>query len=466
MVTTLGALMANLDSTIVVIGLPTLLEDLNATIVHGIWIITGYQLIITILLVVLGRLADMRGRVKLYNLGFAVFTIGSLFCGLSRNGEQLVAFRILQGAGGAMLIANSAAIVTDAFPRHQLGTGLGINMMAGTLGAIAGYTLSGVMIAMFGWRSIFLVNVPIGIFATYWGHKQLKEVAARPTGQKFDYAGAILYCVGLSVILLALTIGDPLSVRNLTILAGGFTLFLAVVFVETRQMYPTLDVSLFRIRSFAAGNTAGFLNSLAFHCGPFLRSLYLQMVLGYNPLKAGAILIPMEFLVFIVTPISGRLSDKYGHRWLSSIGLALNASALFWFSTLNENTPFGTVLISLGLFGFGRALFFPPNTSSVMGSVPAEKRGVANGMRTTLNHTGNALSIPFSLMLMTLVMPYDRLSQIVSGSQLVSSNELLTFLKAINHACLVLGIITALAIIPSFLRGKRVSASPNSKITG
>jgi MFS family permease len=167
------------------------------------------------------------------------------------------------------------------------------------------------------------------------------------------------------------------------------------------------------------------------------------------------LLIPMQIAVLILSPISGRLSDRYGSRVLCSAGLALNAAALIWFSTLNEKSSYSDILISLVLFGVGMALFGAPNTSSIMSSVPAEKRGIANGIRTTLRQTGSAISLPFSLLLMTLVMPYDELSQIVSGSQLVSSDELNIFLSAINHACLILGIIVLLAIIPSLLRGPR-----------
>ena len=167
----------------------------------------------------------------------------------------------------------------------------------------------------------------------------------------------------------------------------------------------------------------------------------------------------MEIVIFVLSPISGRLADRYGSRVLSSVGLALNAAALIWFSTLNERSSYSAVLISLLLFGFGMALFASPNTSSIMGSVPAEKRGVANGIRMTLSQTGTVLSVPFSLLLMTLVMPYDKLSQIVSSSQLINSNELPIFLKAINHACFILGIIVLFAIIPSLLRGQREKAT-------
>jgi len=452
-VTTVGMFMASLDMSIVVVGLPTILQSLHASIVHGIWIITGYNLMMTILAVILGRLADLYGRVKLYNLGFALFTVGSLLCALSRTGDQLIIFRFLQGFGAALLAVNSVAIITDAFPKGELGQGLGINIMAANLGNIAGYTLSGVMITYFGWRSIFLLNVPIGIFGTIWGYLRLKEISVKPVGGKFDYAGSILYCIGLATILLALTIGDPLSGRNIAILGSGLVFFVAVIFVELRQKYPTLDLTLFKIRVFAAGNIAGFLNGIAFCSGPFLRSLYLQLILGYSALKTGVLLIPMEIVVFFISPISGRLADRYGSRVLSSIGLALNASALIWFSTLNQKSSYGAVLISLLLFGFGAALFSTPNVSSVMGSVPAEKRGVANGIRLTLNSTANVLSVPISLLLMTLVMPYAKLSQIVGSTQLNNSNEIPIFLKAINHACFILGIVILFAIIPSLLRG-------------
>ena len=362
-VTSVGSFMSALDGSIVVIGLPTVLQNLHANLVEGVWIITGYKLILTILLIMFGRLADLYGRVRLYNLGFVIFTIGSLLCALSRTGEQLIIFRFIQGSGAALLVTNSAAIVTDAFPKAELATGLGTNMMASNFGAVAGYTLSGVMITYFGWRSMFLINVPIGIFGTIWGYLRLKEIGIKNVGQKFDYAGAILYCIGLATILLALTIGDPSSGRNIAILGGGIAFFVAVIFVELKQKYPTIDVTLFKIRLFATGNIASFLNALTFSCGPFLRSLYLQLVLGYSPLKTGLSLIPMDILIFVLNPFSGRLADRYGGRLLTSLGLAFDGAALLWFSTLGERSSYGTVLISLLLFGFGLALFAPANTS-------------------------------------------------------------------------------------------------------
>jgi EmrB/QacA subfamily drug resistance transporter len=462
-VTTVGTFMASLDSSIVVVGLPTILQKLHASLYHGIWIITGYSLMTLVLLVVLGRLADLYGRVRLYNLGFAIFTVGSALCALSRTGEELIIFRFLQGTGSALLIANSVAIITDAFPKNELGMGLGTGIMALNLGNIAGYTLGGVMISYFGWQSIFLINVPIGIFGTIWGYVRLKEISVRPVGEKFDYTGSILYCIALSVILLALTIGDPLSGRNLAILGAGLAIFVAVIFVELRQKHPTLDLRLFKIRLFAAGNLAAFLNNMGFSCGPFLRSLYLQLILGYSAAKTGVMLIPMEIIIFAISPISGRLADKYGSRVLGTVGLVLNGTAFIWFSTLTAHSSYASVLVSMILFGFGMALFASPNTSSIMGSVPAEKRGIANGIRMTVAQTAGVLCVPFSLMLMTLVMPYNRLSQIISNSQLSGANEIPVFLRAVNHACFILGIIVFLAIIPSLLRGPKEEGVTGTK---
>ena len=428
-VTNIGSFMAALDGTIVVIGLPTMLQNLHAGIYDGVWIITGYGLMIAVSLSIVGRLGDLLGRVRLYDLGFVVFTVGSLLCALSRDGGQLVIFRFFQGIGAALLVANSAAIITDAFPKGKLATGLGTNMMASNLGAIAGYTLGGVMITYFGWRSIFLLNVPIGIFGTIWGYYRLKEVSVKVIGQKFDFAGSVLYCIGLATILFALTVGNPTSGGNITILTCGLAFFVAVIFVELKQKYPTIDLTLFKIRQFAACNFASFLLAFTFACGPFLRSLHLQLVLGYSPLKAGLLLIPMDTLILLLNPISGRMADKYGGRALSTLGLIFSAAALIWFSTLTATSPYSTLLISLILFGIGLALFAPANASSVMSSVPAEKRGISNGIRMTLNQTGGVLSVPFSLLLMTLVMPYAKLSKIVGSSQLINSNEIPYFLR-------------------------------------
>src|SRR5947209_9860750 len=213
-VTTVGIFMATLDSSIVVVGLPQVVSDLKTNLVVGVWIITIYRLMITVLLVGIGRWADMHGRVRLYNTGFAIFTLGSLLSGLSPTAEALLAFRLVQGIGAALLFVNSVAIVTDAFSGKDLGKGIGINQVAINAGTITGYTLSGVLIQLFTWRSIFLVNVPIGIFGTYWSRKRLKEISRPAVGEKFDAAGAITFSVAITLLLLGLTLGSLTDLAN------------------------------------------------------------------------------------------------------------------------------------------------------------------------------------------------------------------------------------------------------------
>lgn len=204
-VTTVGAFMAALDSSVLIVGLPTVLHELNATLVHGVWIMTGYRLATTILLVAIGRVADMLGRVRLYNLGFAIFTVASALCGLSQTGDQLVFFRLIQGIGAALLIVNSVTLIADVFPSKELGTGIGINFMAFNLGSIVGYTISGLMVDLVGWRYIFFLNVPVGVFGTMWAHLRLKEMH-RGVSEKFDFFGAVLYSSALTLILIALSL--------------------------------------------------------------------------------------------------------------------------------------------------------------------------------------------------------------------------------------------------------------------
>jgi EmrB/QacA subfamily drug resistance transporter len=285
-VTTVGGFMGSVDSSIVIIALPTLLHDLNATLFEGVWVVAGYTLVMTIFLVALGRVGDMFGRVRLFNLGFAVFTIFSALCGLSQNGSQLVVFRLAQGIGAALLIVNSVALVADTFPASELGLGIGIYFMAWNVGAIAGYTLGGLIVGLIGWRFIFFVNVPIGICGTVLSHLKLKETYRGSSG-KFDYIGTTLYSGALTSILVALTLEDvSLSLIFLLFVVGFFALVMFVL-VERGSKEPALDLTLFREREFSAGNVASLLNALAFNSLPFVVTLYLELVRHLDPLTTG-----------------------------------------------------------------------------------------------------------------------------------------------------------------------------------
>lgn len=454
-VTTVGIFMATLDASVVVVGLPVIIEDLNTSLFAGIWVITGYRLMITILLVTIGRFADILGRVKLYYAGFAVFTAGSALCGLSPSGELLIVSRLIQGFGAALLFVNSMAIVVDAFPTAELGTAIGINQTAINAGTIVGYTLSGVLIGLFGWRSIFWVNVPIGIFGTFWSRRQLKELYGHIGKEKFDYPGAILFSTALTTVLLALTLGDLSSLFTQALLAGSIVLFAVFLTHERRAIQPVMDLSLFRIRQFTAGNLTNLLNGLAFAALAFELTLYFELVKGYSPFQTGIALIPMDLTLIIIGPISGRLSDKYGGRDLSTIGLAITSIALLVFSTFTVATSEVYIAAALALGGFGIGLFRSPNASSVMGSVPPKRRGIGAGVRSTILNTSSVVSIPLALTLMTVVMPYDRLAVVVSASTLGNSQEVLQLLGAIKYAFYAFAAINGLAVIVSALRGPK-----------
>src|SRR6059036_103737 len=311
-VTTVGIFMATLDSSIVVVGLPEVVSQLNTSIVIGVWIITIYRLMIAILLVTLGRVADMHGRVRLYVWGFAIFTIGSLLSGLSLTAYELLASRLVQGVGAALLFVNSVALGTDAFQGPELGKGIGINQVAINAGTITGYILSGVLIQLFTWRSISLVNVPIGIFGTYWSRRRLKEISQPTRGEKFDLLGAASFSSSITLLLLGLTIGSLTDALNLVLIVWSGFLMVFFFLVERRTKFPVLDLSLFRIRLFTAGNIANLLSGLAFAGLAFVMTLYFQLVRGYDPLHAGIFLIPLDATLIFIGPISGSLSDRWG----------------------------------------------------------------------------------------------------------------------------------------------------------
>lgn len=451
--------MATLDSSIVVVGLPQVVADLKTNLVVGVWIITIYRLMITVLLVGIGRWADMHGRVRLYNLGFAIFTLGSLLSGLSPTAEALLAFRLVQGLGAALLFVNSVAIVTDAFSGKDLGKGIGINQVAINAGTITGYTLSGVLIQLFTWRSIFLVNVPVGVFGTLWSRKRLKEISHPAVEEKFDAPGAISFSAAVTLLLLGLTLGSLTSPTNQALVGASVLLFILFILLERRAAYPALDLSLFRIRLFTAGNIANLLSGLAFAALAFVMTLYFQLVRGYDPLHAGIFLVPLDVTLILVGPVSGWLSDKWGARGLSTIGLIIASTAFFLLSGLDLNTPYSVIAVYLALVGFGIGMFRSPNASSVMGAVPSAKRGVSSGVRATIINTSIVASIPLVIALMTADVPYSKLVDLggtgLGGGTRLANADLGIFLAGLQHALIVLALLILSSALFSFLRGPR-----------
>jgi len=459
-VTTVGIFMATLDSSILVVGLPQVVLALNTNLVEGVWFITIYRLMICVLLVAIGRVADLHGRVRLYNWGFAVFTIGSFLSGLSITAEMLLAFRLVQGIGAALIFVNGIAIVTDAFSGGELGKGIGLNQVAINAGTITGYTLSGILIQLFTWRSIFFVNVPVGIFGTIWSKKRLREITPTPQGEKFDLLGAVTFSGSITLLLLGLTLGSPGDPLSLGLFLASALLIIAFILVERRTKFPVLDFSLFKIRLFTAGNVANLLSGLAFAALAFIMTLYFQLVRGYDPLHAGIYLIPLDATLILIGPISGILSDRWGARGLSTLGLLLSAAGFFFLASFTTTTVYLQIAIGLVLVGLGIGLFRSPNASSVMGSVPASKRGVSSGVRATIINTSIVASIPLVIAIMTIDLPYDKLINIVGNPNLTTGNSAVgtyatSFLSGLQHALLVLAAVILLSALFSLLRGSR-----------
>ena len=425
--TTLGILSATVNGSIVIISLPAIFRGIHlnpltpGNISYLLWMLMGYLLVSAVLVVTLGRLGDMYGRVRMYNLGFAIFGLAAValpfdpFTGPS-GALWLIIWRVVQAVGGSMLMANSPAILTDAFPPDQRGTAMGINQVAGISGSFIGLILGGVLAAV-DWRLVFLVSAPIGIGGTIWSYLSLREIGVR-TRARIDWLGNITFALGLVGILAGITYGiQPYGGHTmgwtsplvLTGLLGGAALLIAFCFIELRVSQPMFDLHLLRIRAFAAGSLATLLASIARGGLQFMLILWLQgiwLVLhGYNyvdtPLWSGIYLLPLTFGFVASGPVSGWLSDKHGARAFASGGLLLSALAFGGLLLVPTNFHYPLFGVLIFLAGAGMGLFSAPNAAAIMNSVPRHQRGAASGMLATFQNSGFVLSIGvfFSLMI-------------------------------------------------------------------
>lgn len=425
--TTLGVLIATMDASIVIISLPAIFRGIGldplapGNIGYLLWMILGYLLVSAVLVVVLGRLGDMFGRVRIYNLGFLVFACASVALSLDpfRAGAGalwLILWRMVQAFGGSMLTANSAAILTDAFPARQRGMALGVNQITALAGQFLGL-LAGGLLAAVDWRAVFWLSVPISVTGTVWSYLSLRETSSGRRG-RIDWLGNATFATGAGILLAALTYGiQPYGTSAtgwgspwvLAGLSGGVLLLALFCWVESRVAEPMFHLGLFRVRAFAAGNLAALLTAVARGGLQFMLIIWLQGIWlplhGYDfedtPLWAGIFMLPLTMGFLLAGPVCGYLSDRFGSRLFSTTGLLLVAASFAGLLVLPVDFRYGPFAGLLLLSGFGQGMFSAPNTSSIMGSVPAEYRGVASGMRSTFQNSGTALSIGvfFSLMI-------------------------------------------------------------------
>ncbi|MET8648644.1 MFS transporter [Nocardia aurea] len=428
--TTLGVLLTAVNSSILLISLPAIfrgigLNPLDAgNVGYLLWMLMGYLLATAVLVVMFGRLGDIYGRVRIYNLGFTVFAICAVALSFDpwhggAGAMWIIVWRVVQGVGGAMLMANSSAILTDAFPAHQRGTALGINMVAAVAGSFLGLLIGGVL-SEWDWRAVFWVSVPIGIIGAVWSYRSLHEVGVRTSG-RLDWAGTITFGLGLTALLTGITYGiQPhgghatgwTSPFVLGSVLGGLALLVAFCVVEKRVAQPMFDLALFRNRAFGLGNFANLMASIGRGGMQFMLIIWLQGIWlplhGYDfettPLWAGIYLLPLTVGFLAAGPVSGWLSDRYGARLLTTGGALLTGLTFILMLVIPVDFDYRVFALIILLNGIGSGLFFSPNTAAIMSSVPASQRGAASGMRGTLFNGGNALSmgIFFSLMVVGL----------------------------------------------------------------
>jgi EmrB/QacA subfamily drug resistance transporter len=424
--TTLGAFMATLDSSIVIISLPAIFRGIQldplepSNISYLLWMLMGYLVCTAVLVVTFGRLGDIFGRVRMYNAGFAVFTAASIALSLTPGhgtaaATYLIVMRIVQGVGGAMLLANATAIITDAFPVNERGKAMGINAIAAIAGSFVGLILGGIL-AEWDWRLVFWVNVPFGLFGTIWAYRKLRELGERHPA-RIDWLGNVTFAVGLVALLTGVTYGiQPYgghtmgwtSPMVLTCLVGGIALLVAFCVIETRVPDPMFNLQLFRIRPFLAGNAAGLFASIGRGGLQFMLIIWLQGIWlplhGFSfestPLWAGIFMIPLTVGLLVSAPIAGQLSDRYGARGFATGGMLLAALTFLLLMLLPANFSYWVFAVLIFLNGVGMGVFVPPNTTAIMNSVPAAQRGQASGMRATFQNTGMVLSIGFFFSLM------------------------------------------------------------------
>jgi MFS family permease len=425
--TTLGMLVATINSSIVIISLPAIFRGIHldplrpGNVSYLLWMLMGYLVVSAVLVVAFGRLGDIYGRVRMYNAGFLVFTAASIALAFtpgvgSAAALELIALRIVQGVGGALLMANSMAILTDAFPVRERGMALGINQVAALAGSFLGLLIGG-LLADTNWRAVFLVSVPFGIFGTVWGYLKLREGGQRVQG-RIDWAGNLTFGIGLIAVLVGITYGiQPYGGHTmgwtsplvLTLLLGGAALLGAFLVVERRSDDPLFHLDLFRIRAFSAGNLAGLLASVSRGGLQFMLIIWLQGIWlplhGYSfastPLWAGIYMIPLTLGFLVAGPVSGWLSDHHGARPFATGGMLLTAASFAALTLLPIDFPYWVFAVLLLANGIGSGLFAAPNTAGIMNAVPARQRGAASGMRATFQNAGFVLSIGlfFSLMI-------------------------------------------------------------------
>jgi len=459
-VTSVGSLMSAVDSTIVLLALVPIAEELKSDYVTMIWVVVAYILANTALVLSLGRLADLYGRKRLYNFGFVVFIIGSVLCGFASSGLTLVAFRALQGVGAALLAANSFAILSEAFPRNERGRAFGATSIVWGSGTILGIILGGLIITYTSWRLIFLINLPIGSFGTLWAYRTLKETKANATSTYIDLPATASFTLGLLALVFGITWGiiyswnDPVTVLSLAVSPLVLAFF---VYWEVRHSKdPVIDFSMLKNRVFSLSLATAMLQSVALFSVNFLLIFYFEGIAGLPILTASYLIIPMAVTSSLIGPFAGRLSDRLGARVIASVGLVIQVAVLIMLRTLTATTALIQVAIIEAGYGVGSGLFWPANTSAIMASSPPGRYGVSSGIMNTFRNTGMIMSFALALTAVTGAIPNAIVYQLFIGtfSGTLAPNYANAYLSGQSYALGISAILLIAAASLSLVRGK------------
>ncbi|MHB1418353.1 MAG: MFS transporter [Bacillota bacterium] len=451
-----GTFMGPLDSSVVNIAMPTFSAFFKVPVTTVEWVATSYLLVISSLLLTYGRLGDLYGHKPIYIAGFVVFTLGSVLAGLSHTISLLIAFRVFQALGAGMMMAIGPAIVTASFPPSERGKALGMLGMTVAIGSAVGPVLGGYLVHAFGWRSIFFINLPVGIFGILWAWRVL--IWDRSTRQQsFDVPGSALLFGAIFFLLLGLSKGSDWgwsSVRIVALFVTSALLGLFFVFTELRQRDPMMDLSLFRNKLFTMASLSALLNFMAITVVIFLMPFYLQDIRMLDTSRAGLIMLAFPAAIFVVAPIAGALSDRIGSRTLSSTGMAVLTCGIFLLSRLGPVTPFLHVILPLMIIGLGSALFQSPNSSAILGSVPKNRLGIGAGMLASMRNIGMVIGTAISATVYDARIITHTRALINQGLQGLSLREL-ALSNALDDAYLVGSLLAFIGIITSLSRGRK-----------
>jgi EmrB/QacA subfamily drug resistance transporter len=459
--TSLGMLLATINSGTLIIALPDLERSLGTSLLELVWVILAYMISSTVLVLTAGRLSDLFGRKKAYVGGFVLFALASLGAGFAGSGTELIIWRVVQGIGGAFLFANAAALVTDAFPKRQLGVAMGTNTMVAAVGLVLGPVLGGALVTI-GWQWVFWFNVPFALIGAVWGALVLHELAKPDEQRGLDITGTITFVVGLTGLVYGISKGGisgwdhPMVIGSLIVAAVLLPLF---VWIEAHRRAPMLDLTIFRNRLFAAATGAAFINGLSRFALMFLFVFYFQGAQGDDPITAGIKLAPLAVGMLIASPLAGLWADRHGSRTLAALGMIVTAVGLALMTTLEVHTAYWETGLWMLIVGVGSGMFNSPNTAAMMGTVPPNRRGIAAGARMMLQNTGAVLSIAFVLAVVTAAVPKPVLFKIFSGlTQGLSDAKLHPFIANMHTALWVLAATSVLGAVVSLLRPRHATA--------